>query len=139
VQPLVYHILFACPLHAALQTRFSDLLRLLSEAPHSASIPPHPPARLANCAASLKLQWQGAHAALLLLYYCLTTAARASLLRSLPLSNLPLRVPLSQVLYGHVNLKHRQLWKAEVSTALQPYDALQKFASSMHNATDPVM
>ncbi|KAL4854747.1 hypothetical protein ACK3TF_004665 [Chlorella vulgaris] len=53
---------FDCPLYASLRTRFSDLFCLLPESRTLHVIFQQPPARLANFAASLKLQWQVAHA-----------------------------------------------------------------------------
>ncbi|KAI3423970.1 hypothetical protein D9Q98_009804 [Chlorella vulgaris] len=46
---------------ASLRTRFSDLFCLLPEPRTLHVFFQHPPARLANFAASLKLQWQVAH------------------------------------------------------------------------------
>jgi hypothetical protein len=57
----VQHIIFGCPLYASLRTRFSDLFCLLAEARTLHAFLQQPPARLANFAASLKLEWQLAH------------------------------------------------------------------------------
>ena len=57
----VQHMIFDCPLYAALRTRFSDLFCPLSEPRTLHAFLQQPSARLANFAASLKLQWQAAH------------------------------------------------------------------------------
>jgi hypothetical protein len=57
----VQHMIFDCPLYASLRTRFSDLFCLLPEPRTLHAFFQQPPARLANFAASLKLQWQVAH------------------------------------------------------------------------------
>ncbi|KAI3436385.1 hypothetical protein D9Q98_002439 [Chlorella vulgaris] len=63
----VHHIIFDCPLYASLRTRFSDLFCLLPEPRTLHAFFQQPPARLATFAASLKLQWQVAHDAAVLL------------------------------------------------------------------------
>ncbi|KAL4859077.1 Retrovirus-related Pol polyprotein from type-2 retrotransposable element R2DM [Chlorella vulgaris] len=63
----VQHIIFDCPLYAGLRTRFSDLFCLLPEPRTLHAFFQQPPARLATFAASLKLQWQVAHDAAVLL------------------------------------------------------------------------
>ncbi|KAL4855790.1 Retrovirus-related Pol polyprotein from type-2 retrotransposable element R2DM [Chlorella vulgaris] len=63
----VQHIIFDCPLYASLRTRFSDLFCLLPEPRTLHAFFQQPPARLATFAASLKLQWQVAHDAAVLL------------------------------------------------------------------------
>ncbi|KAL4855391.1 hypothetical protein ACK3TF_004121 [Chlorella vulgaris] len=57
----VQHMSFDCPLYASLRTRFTDLFCLLPEPRTPHAFFQHPPARLVNFAASLKLQWQVAH------------------------------------------------------------------------------
>jgi hypothetical protein len=63
----VQHMIFDCPLYASLRTRFSDLFCLLPEPRTLHAFFQQPPARLATFAASLKLQWQVAHDAAVLL------------------------------------------------------------------------
>ncbi|KAL4854744.1 RuBisCO large subunit-binding protein subunit alpha [Chlorella vulgaris] len=55
------HMIFDCPLNASLRCRFSDVFCLLSEARTLHAFRQQSPARAANFAASLKLQWQAAH------------------------------------------------------------------------------
>jgi hypothetical protein len=57
----VQHMIFDCPRYASLRARFSDLFCLLPEPCTLHAFLQPPPARLANFAASLKLQWQVAH------------------------------------------------------------------------------